>query len=373
VYASLTEEQAQFQDVVTRFLAENADAARLRRQIDSEAGFDREVWQRLCRELGLPGTHIPEQYGGHGFGAVEFGIVMHALGRFLYSGPFMASAVMSAYAILNAGSEGQKSELLQKIASGSVIAALALDDWAHPDGVGKQVHADRQAGGHALSGSATTLLGAGVPQLLIVPARTGGSAPSLFAVDARSPGIEAVPRDTIDLTRRAARITFNAAPAELLGAEGGANIDRLWDQLCVSLALEMIGGAEQLFYSTIDYMKLRVQFGRVIGSFQALKHRCADLLVDLELARAASQHALQCVTRQGGDVYAPNMAKAMASEVYMKIAREAIQLRGGIGFTWEEDTHLWFRRAKSSEVLLGSPHWHRERMMQRIEEAASGA
>jgi len=118
---------------------------------------------------------------------------------------------------------------------------------------------------------------------------------------------------------------------------------------------------------------MRVQFGRVIGSFQALKHRCADLLVSLELARAASQHALHCLASGEGDVYAPNMAKAMASEVYMDVARAAIQLRGGIGFTWEDDTHLWFRRAKSSEVLLGSPYWHRERMMQRIEELAHAA
>lgn len=368
---SLTAEQVQFQDVVTRFLSDNADICELRRQIDSEVGYDREVWQRLYTELDLLGTHIPERYGGHGFGAVEFGIVMHAMGRFLYSGPFMASAVMASYAILNAGSEKQKGELLRKIVSGSLIAALALDDWTQPQEVGKQVRATRQGNGYSLSGCATILVEAGVPQLLVVAARTGDDALSFFALDAQVSGVTAHSLDTIDLTRRAARIDFNDAPADLLGSEGCADIDRLWDQLSVMLALEMIGGAEALFYSTIEYMNIRVQFGRVIGSFQALKHRCADLLVDLELARTASRYAGYCLVSESGEAYAPNMAKAMASDVYIKIAKAAIQLRGGIGFTWEDDTHLWFRRAKSSEVLLGSPYWHREKMMQRIEEQGS--
>lgn len=372
MYLSLTEEQVRFQDVVTRFLSEYANTTRLRHQIDSAVGYDHGIWQRLCTELGLPATHIPEKYGGHGFGPIEFGIVMHAIGRFLYSGPFMASAVMAAYAILNAGSEKQKINLLQDIMSGSRIAALALDNWTRPDGVGKQVRAEYRPKGYSLTGRASIFVASGVAQLVIVAARSGQDSLSFFAVDMQASGIESRSLDTIDLSRRASRIEFNNAPAELLGAEGGAHITRLWDQLSVALALEMIGGADALFNSTIEYMKMRVQFGRVIGSFQALKHRCADLLMELELARASSQYALHSLTTGSGDIYAPNMAKAMASDIYVKIAKEAIQLRGGIGFTWEEDTHLWFRRAKSSEVLLGSPHWHRETMMQRIEKHASG-
>jgi len=135
-------------------------------------------------------------------------------------------------------------------------------------------------------------------------------------------------------------------------------------------ALTMIGGAQALFSSTLEYLKLRVQFGRAIGSFQALKHRAADLLLELELAKAATHEAARVLAGTGGDVYAPNMAKAMAGDAYINIAKQAIQLRGGIGFTWEEDTHLWFKRAKSSEVFLGTSNWHRERMMQQIEEAA---
>ena len=229
MYPVLTEEQAQFRDVVARFLADNADTSRLRRQIESDVGYEQDVWRRLCAELGLAGTHIPEAYGGHGFGSVEFGIVMQAMGRFLYSGPFMASAVMAAYAILNSASEQQKSELLPDIISGSLIAALALDDWSKPAGVGTRVRAEYQADGYLLDGNAMTFVQAGVPQLIIVAARTSGDALSFFKVDARANGVETSSRETIDLTRRAAGITFDNAPAELLGTQGGADIDRLWD------------------------------------------------------------------------------------------------------------------------------------------------
>lgn len=141
----------------------------------------------------------------------------------------------------------------------------------------------------------------------------------------------------------------------------------LWDQMCVALANEMVGGADHLFTTTIDYMKMRVQFGRTIGSFQALKHRCADLLLELELAKAMAEEASFYLASGEGDAFAANTAKAMASDAYMSVARQAIQLRGGIGFTWEEDTHLWFKRAKASEVFLGTSNWHREQMIQRME------
>ena len=175
-------------------------------------------------------------------------------------------------------------------------------------------------------------------------------------------------------TRRASCIgvRFDQAPAALLGNEGQAHLDLLWDQMSTALAHEMIGGAEHLFETTVEYMKMRVQFGRAIGSFQALKHRCADLLLELEFAKAMTHAAALYLADGEGDAYSPNMAKSLASDAYMSIARQAIQLRGGIGFTWEEDTHLWFKRAKSSEVFLGTPNWHRERMMQRMEALAHG-
>jgi len=182
------------------------------------------------------------------------------------------------------------------------------------------------------------------------------------------PGVSVVGLEVMDPTRKLSTVTLTDVPADLLG-DGTAHLDVLWDQLNTVLANEMIGGATRLFETTIDYMKLRVQFGRTIGSFQALKHRCADLLMELELARAAAYDAARALASDTGEPYAANMAKALAGDAYMAAAKAAIQLRGGIGFTWEEDTHLWFKRAKSSEVFLGTPVWHRERMVQKMEAA----
>jgi alkylation response protein AidB-like acyl-CoA dehydrogenase len=164
--------------------------------------------------------------------------------------------------------------------------------------------------------------------------------------------------------------SFQHAAAEQVGELDAMALGKLWDHICVALSHEMIGGAARLFETTVDYTKVRYQFGRPIGSFQALKHRCADLLMSLEFAKAATHHAAQCLAAGEGDPFAPSMAKALASDTYMEAGRAAIQLRGGIGFTWEEDTHLWFKRAKSSEVFMGSPHTHRERMMTFLETAS---
>ena len=174
--------------------------------------------------------------------------------------------------------------------------------------------------------------------------------------------------ETIDQTRKVSRVSFKNATVERIGHVNSESLDRTWDHICVVLAHEMIGGAQHLLETTIDYTKLRYQFGRPIGSFQGLKHRCADLLMEVEIAKAATHHAARCLDAGEGEAYAASMAKALAADTYMKAAREAIQLRGGIGFTWEEDTQLWFKRAKSSEVLMGTPAIHRERMISMMEQ-----
>jgi alkylation response protein AidB-like acyl-CoA dehydrogenase len=189
----------------------------------------------------------------------------------------------------------------------------------------------------------------------------------LYLVDAAAEGVTVTRRQSLDATRKLSKVEFADARAERIGRLSGEGLNRLWDQICVALAHESIGAARQLFESTVDYTKVRVQFGRPIGSFQALKHRCADLLMELEFARAVVHHAGFCIAADAGEPYVASMAKAMASDVCMQAAREAVQMRGGIGFTWEENTHLWFKRAKSSEVFMGSPHMHRERMMKHIE------
>ncbi|MFT5691560.1 MAG: alkylation response protein AidB-like acyl-CoA dehydrogenase [Oceanicoccus sp.] len=365
-----SEDQRTFRDVVARFLADKSQPTAVRELMVTRAGYDAAVWRQLSEELGLLGTHLPEQFGGFGYGPVEMGIIAEEMGRFLYCGPFFASAVMAGYAVLGAGNEADKLRLLPGIADGSTIAALVLDNLNSPDHVGQQITANAVADGYQLSGVASMVVDAQVASVLIVAAITQQGV-SLFEVDPQANGVSIEALEVLDPTRKLSAVGFTQTPARLLGDAGQANLSTLWDSMVTMLAHEMIGGAQALFTSTLDYMKLRVQFGRAIGSFQSLKHRAADLLLELELAKAATHEAARVLATGKGDSYAPNMAKAMASDAYINIAKQAIQLRGGIGFTWEEDTHLWFKRAKSSEVFLGTSNWHRERMMQQIEETAN--
>lgn len=368
--AGFSNDQAQFREVVQRFLAAKSPPSAVREQMATEAGYDADVWRQLCGEVGLAGTHLPEQYGGFGFGAVELGIAAEEMGRHLYCGPFFASAVMAAYAILNSGDESQKESLLPGIADGTTIAALVLDNLNDVDRVGDGIKNTGSSSAPVVNGSARMVVDAQIANTLVVAARNAeaDATVSLYVVDASHPGVSVVALEVMDPTRKLSTVTLTDVPGERLG-DGSAHLELLWDQLNTVLANEMIGGATRLFETTIDYMKLRVQFGRTIGSFQALKHRCADLLMELELARAAAYDAARALASGTGEPYAANMAKALAGDAYVAVAKAAIQLRGGIGFTWEEDTHLWFKRAKSSEVFLGTPVWHRERMIQKLEVA----
>jgi alkylation response protein AidB-like acyl-CoA dehydrogenase len=362
-----TEEQEQLREVVSRFLQAKSTAVDVRRLMASSEGYDLAVWQQLCGEVGLAGTHIPEEYGGVGFGPVELGIVSEEMGRHLYCGPFFASSVMAGYALLNGATEACKSAILPDIASGAQIATLVLDNLNNPGEVGSALKATKE---HVVSGIASIVVDAHIADLLIVVASTPDGL-GLYLVNADSEGLSITPQEALDPTRKLSRVSFAEVRAERIGWLTEELLNRTWDQICSVLAHEMIGGAQQLFESTLEYTKVRVQFGRPIGSFQALKHRCADLLMELEFAKAAIHHAAFCLAASDGEPYAASMAKAMASDTYMETARAGVQLRGGIGFTWEEDTHLWYKRAKSSEVFMGSAHMHRERMMTMIEIASS--
>lgn len=362
-----TEEQEQLREVVSRFLQAKSTVVDVRRLMASSEGYDVAVWQQLCGEVGLAGTHIPEEYGGVGFGPVELGIVAEEMGRHLYCGPFFASSVMAGYALLNGATEACKSAILPDIASGAQIATLVLDNLNNPGEVGSALKATKE---HVVSGIASIVVDAHIADLLIVVASTPDGL-GLYLVNAGSEGLSITPQEALDPTRKLSRVSFAEVRAERIGWLTEELLNRTWDQICSVLAHEMIGGAQQLFESTLEYTKVRVQFGRPIGSFQALKHRCADLLMELEFAKAAIHHAAFCLAASDGEPYAASMAKAMASDTYMETARAGVQLRGGIGFTWEEDTHLWYKRAKSSEVFMGSAHMHRERMMTMIEIASS--
>jgi alkylation response protein AidB-like acyl-CoA dehydrogenase len=370
---AFTDEQEQFRSTLRRFLDDKSPTTEVRRLMATPEGYNAEVWRQLSEELALPGIHIPEQYGGAGFGMVELCIVMEELGRSLLCAPYFSSAVLAANAILNAGTEQQKSSFLPDIAAGKRLATLAITElngsW---DPKEIELIATPDADGYRLDGAKSYVVDGHVADLLVVAARvpktTGLEGLGLFTLDAKAGGVERRLLESMDPTRKIARIDFRGAHANLLGNlnDGATAITRTLDQAAVALANEMAGGAQALFDSAIDYSKLRVQFGRTIGSFQAIKHKCADLLLDVELAKSAAYYAAQAAAVDDPDWPAfASLAKAAASDTYIRIAAECIQIHGGIGFTWDNDTHLWFKRAKSSEVFLGQPSYHRELLMQR--------
>ena len=361
-----SKEQNLLRDVVSRALRDKSPATAVREQMASDRGYDEAVWQELCGDAGLAGVHVPEAFGGAGGGAVELGIVAEEMGRTLFCGPWFASGVMAGTALLEAASESERQALLPGIANGSTIATLVLDDLNGPAGVGGSIRAAEDG---KLSGTAAMAVDAHVADLLLVTA-SGAGGLGLHAVEAGASGLSVEPLQVVDPTRKLSRVAFGDVPARHVGDVTREALSRIWDRICSALAHEMIGGAQHLFETTVNYTKERYQFGRPIGSFQALKHRCADLLLEIEIARALTHHSARCLSAGEGEPYAASMAKAAAADAYMSAARAGIQLRGGIGFTWENDTHLWFKRAKGSEVLFGTPAIHRERMMTMLEGAA---
>ncbi len=370
---AFTDEQEQFRAAIRRFLQEKSPPTEVRRLMDTTEGYDPETWRQLSEQLALPGIHIPEHYGGAGFGMVELCIATEEMGRALLCAPYFSTAVLASNAILNAGTEAQKSSLLPELASGARLAALAVTEsngqW-EPQAIGLVATPDAE--GFRLEGTKSYVVDGHVADLLVVAGRiagtTGSDGLALFTVRADSLGVKRQLLESMDATRKLASIDFHGAPAQLLGdvKDGSKALVRTLDQAAIALANEMVGGAQVLLDSAVNYAKLRVQFGRTIGSFQTIKHKCADMLLDMELAKSAVYYAAQAAAADDPEWPAlACLAKAAASETYLRIAIDCIQVHGGIGFTWDNDTHLWFKRAKSSEVFLGEPHYHRERLLQR--------
>ena len=363
---SFTGEQEEFRSVLRRFLEEKSPATVVRRLMETEAGWERDGWRELNQQLGLTAVHIPEAYGGQGFGFVELGIVLEEMGRALLCAPYFASTVLAATAIMNAGTEAQKRDLLPDIAAGETIATFAFTEpngrW---DAAGIETTATPTGGRYRLDGVKSFVLDGHTADLIVVAA-TGAKGLSFFTVPGNAPGLTRRALKVMDPTRKQARLEFRAVEAALLGEEGGgaAPFARTMMQAAVCLANEMVGGADRLRQSALDYANLRVQFGRAIGSFQSMKHKQADMLVDVELAKSAAYTAASAAAEDDADLPAlASLAKACASDAYIQTAIHTIQIHGGIGFTWDNDTHLWFKRAKSSEVFLGDPTYHRELMM----------
>lgn len=355
---------------VREFLEAKSPEEAVRKLMESEPRFDPAVWAQAADQLRLPGLTIPEEYGGDGFGLVELGVVMEEMGRALLCAPFFATVVLAAQALLASGDSEACARHLPGIAAGRTTATLAV---AEDDGswdpalitVRAQPGVD---GGWRLSGRKCFVIDGTTADLVLVVARTVAG-PSLFAVDRSATGLSAEPLETLDATRAMARLTFDAVPATLVGTDGagGRIMARVLDMASVALAAEQSGGARRCLEMSAEYARTRHQFGRPIGSFQAVKHKCADMLVQVELAEASSREAARLAAEDAPDFpVAAAVAHACCSRAYMVAAMENIQVHGGIGFTWEHPAHLYFRRAKSSQLLFGGPAVYHERLLDRL-------
>ena len=360
---AFTEEQEAFRDSVKRFAEEKSTSEDVRRLMETEEGYDESTWDILSTELAVTGLIIPEEFGGSGFGATELGIVMEQFGRSLICVPFFSSSVMAASALILNGSENDKNKWLPAIAAGGAKGTLCVSERSGSwDESAIQTTASKNGDQYLLNGEKHFVLDAHVSDFLIVASRLDNRT-ALFTLDPRDERVQIKLEQGMDQTRKICTVTMKDAPAQVLGADKPAALEEIFNRSIVALSHEMIGGAQKLLDSAIEYTKLRVQFGRSISSFQAIKHRLADLLLEVELAKSACYHAAYEIDKQQNSSEAASHAKAQASEAYLNSAIQCIQLHGGVGFTWENDTHLWFKRAKSSEVFLGSPHEHRERML----------
>ena len=382
---ALTDEQRMIQASAERFLNQVASSAAVRTAMTSDQGYDTATWARMARELYWPALAIPEAYGGLGLGFVEVSLLQEQLGRCLLPTPFFATCCLATPALLLSRNEALKERWLPLIAAGEIRASLAYTSAPRWDDSAVQVYAQSHAGGYRLNGEYHYVIDGSDCQLLIIAARTPGSVGDagirLFALPADTPGIVCQWQPTLDQTRRLATITLNDVVVhdDQLLSEPGQGWPMLRDVLqiaCVGLAAEQTGGAQQSLDITLAYISGREQFGRTIASFQAIKHRCADLMLAIECARSASYYAAciaaECLNIDGdpgireqlGEAAAT--AKIFASEGFFQCAAESIQLHGGVGFTWEYDPHLYFKRARASEQMLGTPAFHREQLARQI-------
>ena len=374
-----TEEQQMIRDTAESFLAEVSTSEAVRKAMASDTGFDDALWQQICAEMYWQAIHIPEEFGGMGLGCVELVAMMEQMGRYLLCAPFYSTVCLGVNTLLLAASEEQKANYLTAICEGSLTATLA---YCGPRGgrSADAVTATYREDGDSIviNGESSFVVDGMTAGLILVAARAEGSSGeegvSLFAVPADTAGLERKNLPTLDQTRKMAALSFSELKIFAENRLGDAGngwpvLDKALDLATIALAAEQMGGSQQLLDSTVDYTKERVQFNRPIASFQSIKHKAADMMLRVEAARSAVYYAA-CVADealQNGPLAnelaeAASIAKAYCSEAYFKNAGESMQMHGGVGFTWEYDVHLYFKRAKGSEHMLGNPSWHRERL-----------
>jgi alkylation response protein AidB-like acyl-CoA dehydrogenase len=383
MHFAFTDEQEALRRSARQFLTEYSSSARVRKAMASPLGYDPEVWQRISQDLGWPALIIPEEYGGAGGTYVDLAAIMEETGRALLCSPFFSTVCLATNAILIGGSEEQKRSYLPRIAAGELIATVALAEAPTDSSgelfqpLGTRTHVRRAGDQWILNGTKSFVIDGHAAELLLVLAHQGEEkAPeaaelTLLAVPSDAPGVERQPLTTMDATRRQATLTFRDVHLPLTAAIGtpGKARSTAWavvDRAIAALAAEQVGGAERCLEMATDYAKTRVQFNRPIGSFQAIKHKCADMLLLVESARSAAYYAAWSASQPDEDnALAAAEAKVYCSDAYFQCASENVQIHGGVGFTWEYDAHLYFKRAQSSRQLLGSPDVHRQRMASR--------
>jgi alkylation response protein AidB-like acyl-CoA dehydrogenase len=332
-----------------------------------DGDYDAKLWGVLAGEIGLCGLSLPERYGGFGYSRADRAAAMVEMGRCLLPSPFLASAVLAAETLLAAGHDDVLTDVLPGLAAGPTLATVAYKQTPGADR--RPVRGERDGAGWALTGSRSFVLDGCQADIIVVPAQTEDGC-SLFVVDARSAhGLTRRPMRTLDPSRPQARLDFSVTPARLAGqpGSGALAIRNGVAHATIALAAEQVGGAERCLEAAVEYAGMRRQFGRPIGSFQAIKHKCADLLILVESARSAARYAagVSSDLADGGSAAAQALyaaaalAGAYCSTAYLTVAAENIQIHGGIGFTWEHDAHRYFRRAKASEVTFGTPAGHR--------------
>jgi alkylation response protein AidB-like acyl-CoA dehydrogenase len=363
-------EHAELRATVRRFLDDRAPEAEVRRVIDTDPGYDFELWKQMAGQLGLHGLGLPEAYNGAGYGPEETAIVFEELGRALVPSPFLATVGLAAALLLAIGDEEANRRYLPLISSGELVATVAVAEksgsWQPGDL--REVTASKCNGTWRLYGEKGIVLSADSAGLLLVVV-TAQAGTSVYAVDPAVAGVTVVRLSALDLTRRQSKVRFDGAPATLVGGHGtaGPAVASMLDSASIALAAEQAGAAGRLMRMSVDYAMLRHQFGRPIGAFQAIKHKLAEMALDVERMDSVVRHA--ATTAATGSPEVPviaAVAKVFCSEAFFRVAADTIQVHGGIGFTWEHPAHLYFRRAKSSEYLLGSPAQHREILLRKL-------
>ena len=367
---TFTDEQNQLRTAVRKFCADNFDEQSVRRLMESDPPFDAKVWARLGAELGVLGLSVPEEDGGVGGTLVDQAVAVEELGASLACGPVFGTVFLAIPALVAASAGQARDALIAELVEGRRTAAFAV-----PDRAGALGEVSVTADGDSLTGTVERVVDAGAADDLLVAARNADGL-ALYSVDAAAAAVQRTPLVTLDLTRPQATVQLSSAPGRLIAGPDEAErvIEHALQVGSALLAVEQVGAAQHLLDLSVDYAKSRLQFGRQIGSFQAIKHKLADLLVDLEHARSAAYHAVWAIADGSDDpALSASIAQATCSAALSRIAADTIQVHGGIGFTWEHQAHLYFKRATTDAALLGTAEQHRGRVAELVLDVLDGS